>query len=84
MFPPGLLEAELSNHRDGKAPGVDGSGLQGEPMTVKLLVLPLLCNLALALAGQPPTNESTWGIVSWGTAHDCPPPGKRTIGVGKK
>ena len=42
-----MPEAELSNQPDGRARAVDGSGLQGSPPTVKLLVLPLLCNLAL-------------------------------------
>ena len=39
---------------------VDGSGLQGSPPTVKLLVLPLLCNLALIkLPGEFSVGELT-------------------------
>ena len=42
-----MPEAELSNQPDGRAWAVDRSGLQGGAPTVKLLVLPILCNLAL-------------------------------------
>ena len=42
-----MPEAALSNQPDGRAQVVDASGLQGSPTTVKLLVLPLLCSLAL-------------------------------------
>ena len=47
-------EAKLSNQPDGRAQAVDGSGLHGGPPKVKLLVLLLLCNLALALVGAAP------------------------------
>ena len=65
-----LPEAELSNQPDGRAQAVDGSGLQGSPLTVKLLVLLLLCNLALikylgnCLLGNFP-QQAPWEKNHW-------------------
>ena len=56
-----LPEAELSNQPDGRVQEVDGSGLQGSPPTVKLLVLLLLCNLALIkVPGELSVGELPW------------------------
>ena len=55
-----MPEAKLSNQPDGRARVVDGSGLQGGQPTVKLLVLPLLCNLALIkVPGELSVGELT-------------------------
>ena len=54
-----MPEAELSNQPDGRARVVDGSGLPGGPETEKLLVLPLVCNLALIkVPGELSVGES--------------------------
>ena len=52
-----LLEAEQAHQPDGRARAVDGSGLQGGPQSVKLLVLPLLGNSALKLPGVLSVGE---------------------------
>ena len=72
-------EAKLSNQPDGRAQAVDGSGLHGGPPKVKLLVLLLLCNLALALVRAAPLPMKVPGDLSVGIAHDRPP-GRRTTG----
>ena len=76
--------AKLSNQPDGRAQTVDGSGLQGGPLTVKLLVLLLLCNLALALVRAAPLPiKVPGGIVCWRIAHDRPQ-GKEPLGKERK
>ena len=69
-----MLEATLSSQLDGRALAVDGSGLQGGSPTVKLLVLPLLCNLALIKVP---------GELSVGELPSAGPLGKEPLGERK-
>ena len=77
-------EAKLSNQPDGRAQAVDGSGLHGGPPKVKLLVLLLLCNLALALVRAAPLPMKVPGDLSVGELPTTGPPRKRTIGERNK
>ena len=75
-----MLGTQLSNQPDGRAQAVDGLGLHGSPLKVKLLVLLLLCNLALALVKAAPLPMKVPGDLSVGELPTTGPPGKEPLG----
>ena len=75
-----MPEAELSNQPDGRAWVVDGSGPQGGPPTVKLLILLLFCNVALALVRAAPLPMKVAGDLSVGELPTTSPLGKEPLG----
>ena len=75
-----MPEAKLSNQPDGRAQAADGSGLQGGPLTVKLLVLLLLCNVALALVRSAPLPMKVPGDLLVGELPTTGPLGKEPLG----
>ena len=59
---------------------MDGLGLHGGPLKVKLLVLLLLCNVALALVGAATLPMKVPGDLSVGELPTTGPPGKEPLG----